>query len=170
MKKSNIGVSRWVVIGLVSEMAIASAASFKAQDPGLRSGPAGVGAPLAGLTASQLEFFTAAELDFATPAKLTDGLGPRMNLDSCGGCHAQPALGGTSPAVNPQVAFTYQGGGTDSVPPFISANGPVREARFVSNADGTPDGGVHSMFTLTGRLGAAGCTLATTKPRYQATT
>ena len=39
-----------------------------------------------------------------------------MNLDSCGGCHSQPAIGGTSPAVNPQVAFANQNGGTDTVP------------------------------------------------------
>jgi CxxC motif-containing protein (DUF1111 family) len=82
-----------------------------------------------------------------------------MNLDSCGGCHIQPALGGTSPFVNPQVAFARRDGGTDRVPTFIAANGPVREARFVLNPDGTPDGGVHALFTITGRTGAAGCTL-----------
>jgi CxxC motif-containing protein (DUF1111 family) len=83
-----------------------------------------------------------------------------MNLDSCAGCHSQPATGGSSPLVNPQVTFATSNGGTDSVPSFLSANGPVREARFVSNPDGTPDGGVHAIFTLTGRLGADGCSIA----------
>jgi CxxC motif-containing protein (DUF1111 family) len=83
-----------------------------------------------------------------------------MNLDQCSGCHAQPAVGGTSPFVNPQVAFANKDGGTDFVPSFITANGPVREARFVLNPDGTPDGGVHDLFTITGRTGATGCTLA----------
>ena len=82
-----------------------------------------------------------------------------MNLDSCAGCHSQPATGGSSPAVNPQIAFANAIGGTDSIPSFLSANGPVREARFVSNPDGTPDGGVHALFTITGRLGATGCSL-----------
>jgi len=50
-----------------------------------------------------------------------------MNLDGCGGCHLQPAVGGTSPFVNPQVAFASKDGGTDKVPSFISSNGPVRE-------------------------------------------
>jgi hypothetical protein len=77
-----------------------------------------------------------------------------MNLDSCGGCHIQPALGGTSPFVNPQVAFATKNGGTDKVPSFIRENGPVREARFVKNPDGTADGGVHAIFTITGRTGA----------------
>ena len=35
---------------------------------------------------------------------VSDGLGPRFNLDGCAGCHMQPTVGGTSPAVNPQVA------------------------------------------------------------------
>jgi CxxC motif-containing protein (DUF1111 family) len=83
-----------------------------------------------------------------------------MNLNSCGGCHFQPAIGGTSPAVNPQFAFATADGATDTVPSFISEKGPVREARFVKNADGTPDGGVHALFTISGRPGADGCMLA----------
>ena len=35
--------------------------------------------------------------DFAEDDGVAEGLGPRMNLDSCGGCHIQPALGGSSP-------------------------------------------------------------------------
>jgi CxxC motif-containing protein (DUF1111 family) len=45
------------------------------------------------------------------------------------------------------------------VPSFITANGPIREARFVRNPDGTPDGGVHDLFTITGRADAPGCNI-----------
>ena len=83
-----------------------------------------------------------------------------MNLDNCAECHAQPAVGGTSPAVNPQVAFASKFGGTDFVPPFVFIDGPVREARFIRNPDGTPDGGVHALFTITDWTGADGCRLA----------
>ncbi|HEX5093026.1 MAG TPA: di-heme oxidoredictase family protein, partial [Burkholderiales bacterium] len=62
--------------------------------------------------------------------------------------------------VNPQVAFATKEGGRDRVPSFIQRSGPVREVRFVRNPDGTPDGGVHALFTITGRTGAAGCNLA----------
>src|SRR6185436_8930347 len=137
---------------------VGMAGQWGAHDPGVRPG-ASAGAPLDGLNADELEYFNAAKLEFAAPEEVDEGLGPRMNLDSCGGCHMQPALGGTSPAVNPQVAFAHQDGGTDFVPSFISANGPVREARFVRNADGTADGGVHALFTITGRVGAAGWSL-----------
>src|SRR5499427_2936618 len=131
----------------------------RGNDPGVRGGPAGAGGMLPGLTAGQQALFTAGQTAFNTAEEVDEGLGPRMNLDSCGGCHAAPAIGGTSPATNPQVAFANLDGGTDIVPAFLSANGPVREARFVKNPDGTPDGGVHAIFTITGRTGADGCTL-----------
>jgi CxxC motif-containing protein (DUF1111 family) len=87
-----------------------------------------------------------------------------MNLNSCAGCHAHPAIGGSSPVVNPQVAFASTDGGTDRVPYFVTPDGPVREARFKYNADGTRDGGVHNTATITGRTGASGCVL--TQPDF----
>src|SRR5439155_14252144 len=92
--------------------------------------------------------------------EVADGLGPTMNLGSCAGCHVQPAVGGSSATNNVQVAFAIEKGATNTVPSFIRPNGPVREARFVKNADGTPDGGVHDLFTIAGRADAPGCALA----------
>jgi len=103
------------------------------------------------LTASQLDFFNDGLADFNDLEAINDGLGPRFNLDSCGGCHFQPAVGGTSPAVNPQVAVATAGGARNTVPSFITANGPVREARFKRLANGQPDGGVHALFVISGR-------------------
>src|SRR5258705_2999731 len=118
----------------------------RAKDPGPRGGPDAAGGPLPGLTAAQLAFFEAGQEDFEEAEGIGDGLGPRFNLDGCGGCHAQPATGGTSPAVNPQVAIATSFGARNAVPSFIKANGPIREARFKKNPDGSPDGGVHSLF------------------------
>src|SRR6267143_1686204 len=132
--------------------------SSAARDPGVRGGAAG--APIAGLTKTELAFFNAGKDEFAQQEEVTDGLGPTMNFDGCGGCHLQPAVGGTSPAGNPQVAFATLSGATNAVPSFITAKGPVREARFVKTADGTPDGGVHDLFTIAGRADAPGCVLA----------
>jgi CxxC motif-containing protein (DUF1111 family) len=151
----------FVAIGVVgSQVKIASQTPgvARAQDPGVRLGPPGAGGAVGGLTTGQAEYFAAGQTEFTEAETVAEGLGPRMNLDSCAGCHSQPAIGGSSPAVNPQFAFATLG--ADKVPAFISLNGPVREARFVANRDGTPDGGVHALFTITGRDGAAGCTLA----------
>jgi len=132
---------------------------FRTNDPGVRGGPAGAGGPIAGLSMNETAFFDLGKEDFGEAEDVADGVGPRMNLDGCGGCHSQPATGGTSPFVNPQVAFARKDGGTDFVPSFIKSNGPIREARFVKNPDGTPDGGVHALFTITGRTGANGCNI-----------
>jgi hypothetical protein len=52
-------------------------------------------------------------------------------------------------------------GATNTVPAFITANGPIREARFKANADASPDGGVHALFVISGRSdSAAGCHIA----------
>ncbi|TMB72862.1 MAG: thiol oxidoreductase, partial [Chloroflexi bacterium] len=144
---------------LFFQIEIASSFGFLAIDPGVRVGPSGVGGPIAGLSDSEGKFFEAGLGDFAEPDGTSEGLGPRMNLDSCSGCHLQPEVGGTSPFVNPQVAFANKMNATNTVPSFITANGPVREARFVRNPDGTPDGGVHALFTITGRDDAPGCVL-----------
>ena len=135
--------------------------SSRARDPGMRLDAAGAGDPIAGLSATENAFFDAGKDEFAEEDGVEEGLGPTMNLDSCGGCHFQPAVGGTSPAVNPQVELANKLGATNTVPAFIHANGPVREARFVRNPDGTPDGGVHALFTIAGRTDApADCVLA----------
>ncbi|HXF79290.1 MAG TPA: di-heme oxidoredictase family protein [Usitatibacter sp.] len=135
--------------------------TFRARDPGPRGGPAAAGGPIAGLTANELDFFNSGMADFAEAEDFTEGIGPTMNLDSCGGCHAQPAVGGSSPAVNPQVAFAKKAGAHNNVPPFVFPDGPVREARFVKNGDGSSDGGVHALFTVAGRSdGNPACLLA----------
>jgi CxxC motif-containing protein (DUF1111 family) len=137
---------------------VSSQSVTKARDPGVRAGAAGAGGAIAGLTANQQAFFKVGRDDFAEVEEVEDGLGPRMNLDSCGGCHAQPAIGGSSPAVNPQFAFAGRSS-HDKVPSFIKADGPVREARFIRNPDGSADGGVAALFTIEGRPGAVGCKL-----------
>jgi CxxC motif-containing protein (DUF1111 family) len=141
-----------------SQTALSS--SSGARDPGVRFGPADAGGAIAGLTANEQRFFLSGKTDFEEAEEVDEGLGPTMNLDGCGGCHSQPATGGSSPAVNPQVAFANKDGATNRIPSFIRTDGPVREARFVKNPDGSPDGGVHALFTITGRADAPGCALA----------
>ncbi len=152
----------------------AAGAAWAQQDPGPRPGAAGAGGAYPTLGANELQFFTQATTHFAEmdsvqgtiePGK---GLGPTYNGNSCAVCHAQPAVGGSSPGSaspqapmpNPQVALATLDGATNTVPPFITANGPVREARFIFDHHGNRDGGVHDLYTITGRSDAPGCTLA----------
>jgi CxxC motif-containing protein (DUF1111 family) len=126
-------------------------------DPGVRGGAPGAGGPLPGLSDTQQQYFSAATAAFAQVQALPDGLGPRFNLDGCGGCHAYPTQGGSSPPTNPQVEVATKAGARNIVPPFININGPIREARFIRNPDGSPDGGVHNIFVISGRSDAPGC-------------
>jgi CxxC motif-containing protein (DUF1111 family) len=144
------------LLGVASLLiSVQATAQFVARDPGVRRDPPGsapaAGGPLAGLRTGQLAFFGDGKEAFEEAEGVGDGLGPRFNLDSCGGCHSQPATGGTSPAVNPQVQVATAFGARNRVPSFISIDGPVREARFKYKADGTRDGGVHALFVISGR-------------------
>ncbi|QJR14121.1 di-heme oxidoredictase family protein [Usitatibacter palustris] len=160
MRKSAFVVPIAVLVGTSLLHTTDVASQFRARDPGVRGGSSGAGGALPGLSPKEIAFFLAGKADFEEAEEIDEGLGPTMNLDGCGGCHSQPAIGGTSPAVNPQVAFANLNGMTNRVPSFIRSNGPIREARFVRNADGSADGGVHALFTIAGSPAAPGCRLA----------
>ncbi len=145
---------------VVTFAATAATPGTGAKDPGVRYGPAGAGSPIAGLSRAELALFNAGRDDFVEVETVPDGLGPTMNLDNCAGCHMQPSIGGSSPLVNPQFAFANAYGARNTIPAFIRSNGPVREARFVRNPDGTRDGGVHDLFTIGGRHDAPDCAMA----------
>ena len=131
-------------------------------DPGPRGGVS-AGGPLPGLTADELAFFNDGLARFEDTEVVTggsnNGLGPRFNSNQCASCHSQPAIGGTSPANNPLIAVANLDGALNRIPWFITPHGPIREARFKS------DGGVHDLFTITGRADALGCNLA--QPDFQ---
>jgi Di-haem oxidoreductase, putative peroxidase len=132
-------------------------------DPGVRGGPAGAGTPLKGLTADETAFFQDGQARFADIEVVTNGtnngLGPRFNSNQCLSCHLQPAVGGSSPVQNPLIAVATLNGAKNSVPWFITQNGPIREARF-KKSNGVSDGSVHDLFVITGRTDAPGCNIA----------
>jgi CxxC motif-containing protein (DUF1111 family) len=154
-------------------------------DPGVRSGPIngqpGATAtnpiPLASVAANSptgsLEFFQNGLARFQESEVVSggsnNGLGPRFNFNQCSGCHSQPTIGGSSPATNPEFAVIANGiasGSTNTIPSFLTANGPTREARFpfFFNNNGSPNtnapnGGVEDLFTVSGRSDAGSCSL-----------
>jgi CxxC motif-containing protein (DUF1111 family) len=148
--------------------AVADSPILRVADPGPRAGPPGAGSALPGLGSGELAFFASAQAQFNTVDSVTgslagesgSGLGPRFNGNFCGGCHAFPAAGGSSPKRNPQVRLATLDGAKNLTPAFIYATGPVREARFVRSPNGGTDGSVHDLFTVSGRVDAAGCHVA----------
>jgi len=157
----------------LSAQSVATIPQTGARDPGVRGGAPAAGNPITGLTAAELAFFNAGLDQFTEDESVqgtipgtSKGLGPTFNLDSCGGCHSQPATGGSSPATNPQIEVASKQGASNTIPSFIHLNGPVREARFKFNPDGSRDGGVHALFTISGRTDAPGCNVA--QPNFAA--
>ena len=144
------------VISIMAGWAIAVTAASAATDPGVRGGAPGAGDPVPGLTPDQKTLFLDGQATFAEVDALGEGLGPRFNLDGCLGCHSFPVHGGSSPPVNPQVKLATDLGAKNTLPPFITANGPIREARFQFLPNGDRDGGVHSLFVISGRVDPTG--------------
>jgi len=108
----------------------------------------------------------------------SSGLGARFNGDQCSVCHQQPSIGGSGGFLvpNPQDGpghyrqpenpmfdlIPHRKGAQNKVPSFITQFGPIREVRFQRKPDGTPDGGVHQLFTVVGRSdsGSPSCSAA----------
>ena len=133
-------------------------------DPGVRGGAPGAGGPLNDLTADETTFFQDGFTRFAeievVAGGSNNGLGPRFNSNQCLSCHSQPAPGGSSPANNPLIAVATLNGARNDVPWFIAPNGPIREARFKRNPNGSNDGEVHNLFVISGRTDAPGCSIS----------
>jgi len=155
---------------------------FAQTDPGVQSASRGTGATIInpsndpnGFTAffnDGLSRFQDVEDVSAAP---NNGLGPRFNSNQCSSCHAQPAVGGSGAATNPQAGFAGNGiAPGNEIPSFITSTGPTREARFpyMMNSNGTVDtgvvnGGVETLFTVAGRSDKGTCgTLA--QPNFNA--
>ena len=152
-------------------------------DPGVQSGNRGTGAALSSVLTNSpngiLSFFQDGQSRFQAVESVSgspagnNGLGPRFNSNQCSSCHAQPAVGGTGVATNPQFQFTSNGVAPgNTMPSFITATGPTLEARFpfFFNSNGSvnynsPNGGVETLFTVTGRSDAGTCNSSTTLPQ-----
>jgi CxxC motif-containing protein (DUF1111 family) len=157
--------ARWkvaivVMVAVFFSLSEGPYAQLRARDPGVRGGPPAAGTPYTTLTADELQMFDEGKIDFSEEEGVDEGVGPRFNFVGCAGCHSQPDIGGTSPAVNPLFRVPADLGFKGNViPSFIKVNGPVREARFQFNPDGSRDGGVHALFVITGHPDAAGCNI-----------
>jgi CxxC motif-containing protein (DUF1111 family) len=171
-ERSNAGVSVLfgLIVGLIGCGLVldSPAALGQARDPGVRQAATDGGppVPLAAITSNELPYFQDGAARFQTvevvagaTATQGNGLGPRFNSNQCSSCHAQPFVGGSSPAANTLFAVANAEGAVNQMPWFEARNGPVREARFVQS-NGVTDGGVHNLFVITGRSDAGSCSLA----------
>jgi CxxC motif-containing protein (DUF1111 family) len=183
VEKSKFVSVRKPVVALAFLLAVSFATvtlgQHSPQDPGVRGGTVNSGQPLSSIsqTPGAPDFFANGLLRFqeieSVQGGANNGLGPRFNSNQCSSCHSQPAVGGTSPSAtvfpsigpNPETLVYGLDGAQNTLPSFITPNGPVREARFkfFLNPNGslssTPDGGVHDLFVISGRSDAGSCAI-----------
>jgi di-heme oxidoreductase (putative peroxidase) len=155
---------RWmpaVILSLFCGSIILLGASSGPVDPGVRSGAAGAGGMIGGMTSDQITQFVGYRHVFTeinNQATSPVGLGPGYDAVGCAVCHVQPAGGGSSPKKNPLFGQYQMNGAQNAMPSFITTNGPVVNARSPFLSDGiTPDGHVQQLFVITGRSDAVGC-------------
>jgi len=168
---------------LVGVSGIAQSPSAAPTDPGVQSASRGTGATIIspsndpnGFTAFFLDGLNRfQEVEFVSNSPTgNNGLGPRFNANQCSSCHAQPAVGGSGAATNPQFLFVGSGVAPgNTTPSFVTASGPTLEVRFpfFFNSNGSvntnaPNGGVEDLFTVTRRPDAGACSLA--QPNFAA--
>jgi len=159
---------------VLSAMLSVAGVVFAQTDPGVQSASRGTGASIinpANDPNGFYAFFQDGQSRFQEIEAVSNaanvGLGPRFNSNQCSSCHAQPAIGGSGVAANPQYQFPTNGVAPGSTnPSFITSTGPTVEARFpfFFNTNGTvnynsPNGGVEALYTVTGRSDAGTCSL-----------
>jgi len=183
VEKSKFDYVRKPVVALAFLLAVSFATvtlgQHSPQDPGVRGGTVNSGQPLSSVsqTPGAPDFFANGLLRFqeieSVQGGANNGLGPRFNSNQCSSCHSQPAVGGTSPSAtvfpfvgpNPETLVYGLDGAQNTLPSFITPNGPVREARFKfflspnGSLSNTPDGGVHDLFVISGRGDAGSCAI-----------
>jgi CxxC motif-containing protein (DUF1111 family) len=153
-----VGISRPVrltAFWLAASMGTWAEQPFQPADPGIRGGEAGAGTAIVGVNA---QYFANTRSAFREVHSIAGdiepgaGLGPRFNGTSCGGCHAWPATGGSSPNRNPQLQMALSHGARNTVPDFLRLDGPVLAVRVR-----TAQGEVRPLFTVNGRVDAYTC-------------
>ena len=91
------------------------------KDPGPRGGAAAAGGAFPTLNDKELGFFNQTAMRFlevdsvsgTIPGEDGTGLGPTFNGNSCAQCHAQPAIGGSSPGLtSPQNLSSQSASGS----------------------------------------------------------
>src|SRR5579859_470486 len=143
-----------VVLFGAAALILTAGSTLRAQvrDPGVRGGAAGAGGFQSLLTTFEQESECPGQQTFmqsigvVVPASLpannncagspypvfvqTGGLGPAFNSNSCSSCHAQPAVGGSSPPSNPLFGVYQLSGAKNIMPLFESQTGPALVPRF----------------------------------------
>jgi len=127
---------------LVTFMAVGQQARRRAVGPGPATPPVpppvvapAAGASVAGLTAAQIASFNAGRGVFNRDETAATGLGPVFNQESCGECHAVPAIGGGGGNNRNVTRIARRVNGVFD--PLTSLGGSLLQTRALGNRNGS---------------------------------
>ncbi|MBI4909096.1 MAG: thiol oxidoreductase [Acidobacteria bacterium] len=159
----------WPQTAMLPVLLALQSASYVPKDPGVRKDPSNAGGMFTGMTSPERELFRQGLEVFQTINSVQGdrfyegtegGLGPFFSHERCSGCHAYPAAGGSSPERNTQIAAANKAGARNRIPGFLRPDSPTLQARIRRHPNGTRDGRVYPLFSISGRKDAGGCDLA----------
>jgi len=115
-------VRQMIGIGMIASAALAACGGTKTlEETGTTQQADSVGGTIPELTGAQLTAFASGEDEFQEINTVATGLGPVFNEKSCGGCHAEGALGGAGTQVETRAGRLANG----IFDPLISEGGPL---------------------------------------------
>lgn len=122
-----------VLLSVVLSLVVFAQARRRSVVPVTPVVPQNAGAPLAGLSATEIAAFNAGRGAFGRPATVATGLGPVFNDDSCGACHNAAAPGGGSNRNVTRFA-TLTNGAYD---PLTNLGGSLVQSRAIGGRNGS---------------------------------
>src|SRR5258708_7374519 len=155
--------SKWIPLAVACAATCLSSPAetpVRTYDPGVRPGATRAGTAVAGVDSRYFANIRSAFQEvhsIAGDLELGVDLGPRFNGTSCGGCHAWPAPGGSSPKQNPQFKMAKAHGARNTFPDFLKPDGPVLAVRPKTRVGSAEAGVVLPLFTVSGRTDAFDC-------------
>ena len=135
---------RWQLLCVVLIVAFFSLsgiiqAQLRVKGPGVRGGPAGAGKPFATLTGDELEMFNVGRDDFEEAEGVGEGSAPAStSWGARAAIASRPSAARARRSILCSRGRRSAFGAGNVVPSFIRPNGPIREARFQNNPDGSP--------------------------------
>jgi len=138
------------------------------KDPGPRQGAPGEGAMIIGLTGAERELFRKGWRHLKPSALSKAIVSCRKRKSAWAHVSTWTAvravtptlIRGNQPLGKPASGRCRKRRGANRIPVFVKTLGPVLQTRFRFFPDGSRDGGVHALFTISGRRDASGCQMA----------
>jgi len=117
----------------------------------VRSGEAGAGGSLPGVVGAELAAFNGGLEAFQEVDGVARDSG-HASISIVAPAATRSLRSAYKPKLNPQIAMATAMRANNTIPWFLSSDGPIREVRFRRNPDGSPDAACMRVHISAGRM------------------